>query len=277
MPTATVNGTHLYYEMTGTGDVPLVLVHGSWDSHEDWGAVVPELGKSFRVVAYDRRGHSRSARATEQGSVREDVDDLAALIEHLKLAPAWIVANSFGAAITLRFIAEYPELLRGIIGHEPPLISLLAGDPSLAPMLGEVSARIQAVVATIAAGDHRAAAEQFVDTVALGPGSWAGLPSEMQQSLIENAPTFLDEVNDPEALAYDLDWIRDFKKPALLTKGDRSPPMFAPIVAKLAQANPRVEVHTFEGEGHIPHATAPATFVDVTLAFVRKHASWSWA
>jgi pimeloyl-ACP methyl ester carboxylesterase len=44
----------------------------------------------------------------------------------------------------------------------------------------------------------------------------------------------------------------------------------APIFAKLAQANPRVEVHTFKGEGHPPHATAPAIFVDVTLAFVRN-------
>src|SRR5262245_30338863 len=144
MATADLNGARLYYELSGTGDVPLVLVHGSWDSAMDWAAVVPELGKTFRVVSYDRRGHSRS-RPSAPGGVPDDIDDLAALIKHLKLSPAWVVGNSFGAAITFKFIAKYPELLRGVIGHEPPLVSLLAGDPSLAPLLSEVSSGIGAV------------------------------------------------------------------------------------------------------------------------------------
>jgi pimeloyl-ACP methyl ester carboxylesterase len=35
MATAKVNGVRLFYELNGTGEVPLVLVHGSWDSHND--------------------------------------------------------------------------------------------------------------------------------------------------------------------------------------------------------------------------------------------------
>ena len=271
MPTADLNGARLYYELSGTGDVPLVLVHGSWDSAYEWAAVVPELGKSFRVVAYDRRGHTRS-RPSAPGSVRDDVDDLAALIEHLKLAPAWVVGNSFGAAITLKFIAKYPQLLRGIICHEPPLVSLIADDPAFAPTVSEVGSGIGAVLETIASGDHAKAAELFA-TVAIGPGAWATLPSEFQRTLIDNAPTFLEEANDPESLAYDLDWIRNFEKPAMLTKGALSPSWFAPIVVKLAKANPRVELYTFEDAGHLPHATHPATFVDVTRDFIRRHAN----
>ena len=48
--------------------------------------------------------------------------------------------------------------------------------------------------------------------------------------MIENAPTFLDEANDPEQLAFDLEWISGFSKPVLLTLGDQSPPTFAPVV-----------------------------------------------
>ena len=170
MATAIVNGVRLFYELGGSGDVPLVLVHGSWVSHHSWGAVVPELIESFRVLTYDRRGHSESERPSAQGSVREDVADLAALIEHVGLAPAWVVGNSFGASITLRLAAERPELVRGIIAHEPPLFSLLANDPSVAPMLDEVGKRIGAVVERIASGDDAGAARQFVETVALGRG-----------------------------------------------------------------------------------------------------------
>ena len=85
MATATVNGVELFYEMSGSGDIPIVVVHGSWSSHHNWDRVVPGLAKSFRVLAYDRRGHSQSQRLTGQGSVREDVADLAALIERCLL------------------------------------------------------------------------------------------------------------------------------------------------------------------------------------------------
>lgn len=49
MAYATVNGVRLYYELEGTHGLPIVLVHGSWDSLHDWDAIVPVLAKSFRV------------------------------------------------------------------------------------------------------------------------------------------------------------------------------------------------------------------------------------
>ena len=271
MATAKVNGVRLFYELNGTGEVPLVLVHGSWDSHHDWDLVVPRLADSFRVLTYDRRGHSKSERPAGPGSVREDVADLAALIEHLELELAWVVGNSFGASITLRLAGEGPELFRGFIGHEPPLLSLLGDDPALAPLLKQVEQKIGAVVERIASGDHAGAAEQFVETVALGPGMWVQLPPDLQQTFIENAPTFLDEASDPELLAFELEWVRGFSQPVLLTLGNQSPPIFTPVVAQLAMALPRVEVLTFPGAGHIPHVTDPGAYVEALVAFTRKH------
>lgn len=271
MATTNVNGVQLSYEVSGDGEVPLVLVHGSWGSHHNWDLVVPGLAESFRVLTYDRRGHSESERPTGQGSVREDVADLAALIEQLALAPAWIAGNSFGASITLRLAGERPDLFRGVIVHEPPLFSLLADDSAVSPMLEEAGKRIGAVVERIASGDHAGAAEQFVETVALGPGTWAQLPPDLQKTFIINAPTFLDEASDPEQLAYDLEWIRAFPRPVLLTTGDQSPPTFAPVVAKLADVLPRAEVVTFSGAGHIPHVTHPDIYVEAIMTFTRKH------
>jgi pimeloyl-ACP methyl ester carboxylesterase len=271
MATANANGVRLFYELSDTGEVPLALVHGSWDSHHAWDLVVPGLTESFQVLTYDRRGHSESERPAGQGSVHEDVADLAALIEHLGLAPAFLAGNSFGAAITLRLAGERPDLFRGLIAHEPPVFSLLANDLAVAPMLDEVGGRIGAVVERIGSGDHAGAAELFVETVALGPGAWAQLPPEVQQTFIGNAPTFFDEANDPEAFAFDLEWIKSFPRPALLTTGDQSPPMFAPVVAKIADVLPSVEVVAFPGAGHIPHGTHPDAYVEALTAFIRKH------
>jgi pimeloyl-ACP methyl ester carboxylesterase len=270
MATAKVNGVRLFYTLDGSGEAPLILVHGSWDSHDDWDLVVPRLTDSFRVFTYDRRGHSQSERRPGPGSVREDVADLAALIEHFRLMPAWVAGNSFGASIALRLAGERPELFRGLIAHEPPLFFLLGEDPALAPLLEEVRQKIGAVVERIASGDHAGAAQQFVETVALGPGTWARMPSEIQQTLIENAPTFLDEARDPEQLAFELEWIRGFSRPVLLTRGGQSPPIFAPVVTRLAEALPRVEVLAFPGAGHIPHVTDPDAYVETIIAFTRR-------
>jgi len=271
MATANVNSVRLFYELSGTGDVPLVLVHGSWGSHHNWNHVVPRFAASFRLLTYDRRGHSESERPPDPGRVREDVADLAALIEHLGLAPAWVGGNSFGASITLRLAGERPDLLRGVIAHEPPLISLLAGDPTAAPMLEEVGRRVGAVVERIGSGDHAGAAEQFVETVALGPGAWAQLQPDLQHTFIENAQTFLDEARDPEQFAIDLAWMKAFPRPSLLTTGDQSPPIFAPIIAKLAAVLPNVEVITFPGAGHIPHVTHPDAYAETIMAFIHKN------
>jgi pimeloyl-ACP methyl ester carboxylesterase len=92
-----VNGVRIAYTSTGSVGEPLVLVHGSWGSRHNWDPVIPGLAEHYRVVAYDRRGHSESERPRGQGSFTEDVADLAGLIEELDLAPAaWVAGNSAG-------------------------------------------------------------------------------------------------------------------------------------------------------------------------------------
>jgi pimeloyl-ACP methyl ester carboxylesterase len=273
MATATVNGVRLFYEVKGAGDVPLVLVHGSWGSHHNWDLVVPQFARSFRVVTYDRRGHSESERPPGQGSLREDAADLAALIEHLGLGPAWVAGGSFGASITLQLAGERSDLLSGIIAHEPPLFAVLANDSVVAHVLDDVKKKMRPVVERIAAGDYAGAAEQFVDKVALGPGTWARLPADIQQIMISNAPTFLDETRDPEQYALDLSGIRAFRRPALLTLGGESPAIYAPVVAKLADTLPRATTHTFAGAGHIPHVTHASAYVETIMTFVRENSN----
>lgn len=271
MPTAHINGVRLFFEDTGAGEIPLVMVHASWVSHHTWDLVTPRLAQSFRVITYDRRGHSQSERLAGQGSAREDAADLAALIEHLGLAPAYVVGNSFGSCIGLHLAGERPELLRGLIAHEPPLFALLADDAEFAPLLAELERRIRSVVARIATGDEGGAAEQFVETLVLGPGAWARLSSQTQRTFVENAQTFADESADPEHLGIDLESLRLFTKPVLLTLGDQSPPTFAPVVRRLAGSLPHTETLTFSGAGHVPHVTHPEAYVEAVTSFVRKH------
>lgn len=268
MPTATVNGTQLFYEITGSSPIPVVLVHGSWGDHHNWDRVVPGLARSFTVLTFDRRGHSRSARSASHGSLTEDAMDLAALLEALAFAPAHVAGNSGGAAVALRLATLRPAVFRSLVVHEPPLFGLLADDPMMQDPLAAVGQRIEAVATHLRKGDNAAGAKLFVETIAFGPGGWDELPPEACQTFIDNAPTFLDETEDADGFVVDLDALGRFTAPTLLSRGDQSPPFFPAVVARLARALPHARRHLFAGAGHAPHRSHPDAYVQLLTEFV---------
>ncbi|MFG3498726.1 alpha/beta fold hydrolase [Streptomyces sp. NPDC047928] len=270
MPRASVNGVELCYEVSGDGD-PLVLVHGSWGDHHNWASILPALSARYRVLVYDRRGHSESERPPGQGSRSEDEEDLAGVMETLGLAPAYVAGTSFGASIVLGLATRRPELFRGLAAHEPPLMGVVSDDPELLPSMAAAEARIESVLGLLRAGETVAGARRFVEEVALGPGMWDRLPDRLRETFLDNAPTYLDEQADPAWANLDLGRLSGYTGPALLTHGTESPPWFGTIVARLAEALPRARTHTFEGAGHIPHITHPQDYSDRLLAFLEEN------
>ena len=267
MPVVEINGTPLSYETTGEGE-PLVLVHGSWGESTMWGFVSPGLAETFRVVTYDRRGHGQSGGPPSEGTVHDDVADLAALIEGLDLGPAHVCGSSYGTNITLRLAIERPDLVRRVAGHEPPLLALLAGHPEHTAIFEETTASLDAVRKHLECGSHARGAELFVEEVAIGRGMWALLPPEMQDNFTHHGPTFLGELRDPDAFAIDVDVLAAISMPLLLTDGDASPPMFAPIIACLAASLPDAHWHTFAGTGHVPQLTHLDEYVATITGFL---------
>ncbi|WP_431043090.1 alpha/beta fold hydrolase [Streptomyces sp. P1-3] len=266
MPRVGVNGVELFYEVGGDGD-PLVLVHGSWGDHGNWAPVLRALALRFRVLVYDRRGHSQSERPPGRGSRFEDEEDLAVLMETLGFAPAYVAGNSFGASTALGLAARRPELFRGLVAHEPPLLGVVADDPELLPVMAATRDKIASVLAHLRAGETLAGARQFVEEVALGPGEWDQLPEQLRETFVANAPTFLDEQSDPGWADLDLGRLSGYTAPALLTTGTESPPWFAVIAARLTGALPQVRTHTFEGAGHIPHVSHPDAYAERVTGF----------
>jgi pimeloyl-ACP methyl ester carboxylesterase len=266
MPITSINGVRLFWEQRGERGAPLVLVHGSWGDHHNWDFVVPGLARTFRVLTYDRRGHSQSERLPTQGSIEEDVADLAAFIAAAGIAPAHVAGNSFGAAITLKLAAAQPELFVSATAHEPPLLGMLGEDPALRV----VRDRIGAVLDTLRSGDQESGARQFVENVALGPGMWDKLPPQMRQTFVFNASTWLDEMNEPEsAMVVDLARLASFPQPLLITSGDQSPPFFHVILDKILTAVPHARQYTFRGAGHVPHFTDADLYVRVVEEFLQ--------
>jgi pimeloyl-ACP methyl ester carboxylesterase len=257
-----VNGVQLLVEESGSGG-PLVLVHGSWDDRQVWALIEEDLGRRFRVVSYDRRGHTGSKDSPEPGTRRDDEDDLADLIGALDLAPANVVGSSFGASIALGLAARRPELFRTLCAHEPPLLSLAADDP----MVAQVGEAIAPVLELIERGEAEAAARDFVENIALGPGAWKMMSQEERASTVRNAHTLVGEQRDPDWAEIELAALGGIAFPVLLTQGDQSPPFFSRIIARLAEAIDGAEVRTLPGAGHIPHMTHPAEYVSAINRF----------
>jgi pimeloyl-ACP methyl ester carboxylesterase len=245
-----------------------VLVHGSWGDHHNWDAVVPALARTMRVASYDRRGHSASERPPGQGSIDDDVEDLAALIRHVFGGPAHVIGGSFGASIALRLAAQSPELIRSLVAHEPPLFGLLDDDPTLQPALAAVRDRIDAVVRLLRAGDHEGGARSFVENIAYGPGAWEQMPQAARDTFVFNAPTWLDELQEPSALSMQLDLLANFDAPTLLTLGGTSPPFFPLVVKRVAAAIPYARQHVYPDAGHTPHLSHPEDYVRVVREFI---------
>ena len=244
----------MHVEAMGSGEA-LVLVHGSWSDLHNWDPVAPALAERFHLIRYDRRGHGRSPGVP--GTRREQEDDLAAILE--AHGPAHVVGTSFGGSIALGLAARRPELVRSVVAHEPPLLEL-APDP-------DVSAGVAAIAAI---EDPEAAARQFVEEVALGPGAWAQLPPALRATMVRTAPAFRAEI------AADPRWGALEAVPAcpvLLSRGDASPTWFAPIVEALADLLPGAQRHTYEGAGHAPHLTHPADHLAAVEGFLLASAA----
>src|SRR5437667_12541109 len=111
---AEVNGINLYYETHGSGR-PLILLHGGLGSGEMFGPVLPLLAERHQVVAVDLQGHGRTADIDRPIDVQLMAGDIAALIDHLRLATPDLVGYSLGGGVALHTAAKYPAKVRRLV------------------------------------------------------------------------------------------------------------------------------------------------------------------
>ena len=161
--------------------------------------------------------------------------------------------------------------MRSLTCHEPPLWALLADDPESRAMLAQSVASLESVGAKIAADDLEGAARQFVDEVAIGPGTWDNaLPEDVKAMFVRNARTFLDELQDPQQFYVDTDALGDLTIPVHLSQGSESPPMFARVIDRLERAIPKVTRETIDGAAHVPQLTTPDAFIASTRRAIQS-------
>lgn len=104
-------GARLYCWDTGGPGEPIVLLHPITGSALIWGYQQPVFARAgYRVIAWSRRGHARSDLG-DPNAPGTAVDDLKAVLDHLKVDRCHLVGTAGGAFFVPDFALSHPDRL----------------------------------------------------------------------------------------------------------------------------------------------------------------------
>ena len=111
---APVNGLKMYYEIHGEGD-PVVMLHGAFMTITGWEDWVNELSKTRKVIAIEMQGHGRTADIKRDMRFENLADDVAALLDHLKIPSADVIGYSLGGGVAMQTALRHPTKVRKVV------------------------------------------------------------------------------------------------------------------------------------------------------------------
>jgi non-heme chloroperoxidase len=133
----TRDGVDIYFKDWGSGQ-PIVFHHGWPLSADDWDTqMLYFLGKGYRVIAHDRRGHGRSSQVGDGHDMDHYAADVAAVVEHLDLKGAIHIGHSTGGGEAAHYTARHGKgrvAKLVIISAVPPIMVKTPANPGGLPM-----------------------------------------------------------------------------------------------------------------------------------------------
>lgn len=109
------DGVAIRYEVRGTGDPALVLVHGWTNSRGIWGVHPSTLSRTHRVVVLELAGHGESGAERAEWTMDAFGEDVVAVVEQLGLEQVVLVGFSMGGAVVLEAAERIPDRVLGVI------------------------------------------------------------------------------------------------------------------------------------------------------------------
>lgn len=286
MPRVEVNGTKLEYVEQGTGQ-PVVFVHGVLNDLRSWENQLHVFGSKYRAVALSCRYYYPNDAIPEDTDLSLDtlVDDLAAFLRTLQLAPAHLVGASNGAFACLLLALREPGLVRTMVLAEPPalpllgvsapprpqeILKLLMRNPKEAMAVLKFGAKgIGPARRAFKRGDDEQGARIFVAAI-LGPKAAANLTESARQQIHDNLRPFKARLRAgfppfSETDAHSID------VPALLVTGENSAPILHRITDRLERCMPHTERLIIGNASHLMYEENPEAFNNGVLAFLGRH------
>ena len=246
------DGTAIGYRQYGSGP-GLILVHGGMQAAQHLAALAAALAGQFQVSVPDRRGRGLSQCDGTGFGVRQEVEDLQALIA--ATGARFLFGHSSGALIVLQTALAGPSVDRVAL-YEPPL-SIRGSAPT---------AWVPRFYREIAAGKNAAAAVTALKGAQLDPvltrlPRWLLTPltaiairernrADGDIPAADLVPTFRFDVQIARETADTTARYAALQERVLLIGGTRSPDYLGTALRELAAVIPRGQVMTLPGLGH---------------------------
>jgi 3-oxoadipate enol-lactonase len=105
------------YEVSGNNNGPkMVLIHGLFMNSDCWKFQLEEFEKDFHILRFDLRGHGRTTKPKKRFTIRNYVDDMNALINHLGWTnDLYLIGHSLGGMIALVYSLENPSHVKKLV------------------------------------------------------------------------------------------------------------------------------------------------------------------
>jgi 3-oxoadipate enol-lactonase len=105
------------YEVSGNNNSPkMVLIHGLFMNSDCWKFQLEEFEKDFHILRFDLRGHGRTTKPKKRFTIRNYVDDMNALINHLGWTnDLYLIGHSLGGMIALVYSLENPSHVKKLV------------------------------------------------------------------------------------------------------------------------------------------------------------------
>lgn len=247
------DGTLVATEITGSGPA-LVVVAAALSDRSAARRLAAQLGSTFTVYTYDRRGRG-ATESVGEWSVSGEVADIAALVSHAGGAAA-LFGSSSGAALSLRAAGALGTSVRQLVLFEPPFI-VDASRPPLGPEFERDIADL------LDSRDHAGAVRTFMRGLGVPPAMVAVmriLPGWRQ--MVAMAPTIRHDLAIlsgtqlgqplPAGLADGV------TAPTVILTGGKSDSFFASAAEAVVAAIPHARHEVVPGLNHAAVEAAPA-------------------
>lgn len=277
MPFVTTDdGVRLHYEETGSG-TPLIFVHEFAGDHRAWEPQLRHFGQRYRAITYAARGYPPSDVPDDVAkySQARAADDIAAVLDHLRIDKAHVIGLSMGGFATLHFGFRHPQRA----------LSLCVAGCGYGAEPGQRD-RFRAEVATVAHFLDRNGIEALAAKYAYGPTrvqfenkNPRGF-AEFRQQLAEHSAvgarnTQLGVQGERPSL-YDLvDQMKALTVPTLILTGDEDWPCLQPALL-MKQTIPSAALSVMPNCGHTINLEDPGQFNRLVADFVAQVDAGRW-
>jgi pimeloyl-ACP methyl ester carboxylesterase len=259
-PVALSDGAETTLEQWGESGPVLLCVHGITSSRKSWVRTAEALAGTYRVFAYDQRGHGDSAAIRGPMTHEQSVRDLLVVARVINDEVFALIGHSWGGAIVLRGGRELA--CAGVIAIDP-LIRQAAGSWA-ADFVDDLKS-----VFGVPAKSREAAIREMFDGL---PAVEVDAKVHAMRSMSIQPVIALGAENEADAGKWDLrELMRAYPKPLLLLLADPSDSVVFPqeIAFVREHGGLNVTIEVFEGEGHTLQRTAFDRFIGAVKAFLR--------